>query len=91
MPPSPATKWDRNNVCFDIDQLLLTIGPHDVTSLRLETFVIAALSSILLVSGACFAYAALCRPKCQVMFERCGGALMVTGLGLLGTGLGLRP
>ena len=52
---------------------------------------IAAMSSTCLVLGGSLAYAALRRPSCQAILERCGGALMVTGLALLGTGLGIHP
>lgn len=52
---------------------------------------VAAVSSICLVSGAWLACAALKRPIYKARFERLGGALMVTGLALLGTGLGVRP
>lgn len=50
---------------------------------------IAVVSSICLISGACVAVGALTRPRYQISFERLGGALMVTGLALLGTGLGV--
>lgn len=52
---------------------------------------IATLSSSCLIIGGCVACAALKRPNHQAAFERVGGMLMVAGLALLGTGLGLRP
>ena len=49
-----------------------------------------------LVSSICVIYSVLAspallskRPRYQAAFERLGGGLMVTGLGLLGAGLGL--
>ena len=50
---------------------------------------VGVVSSICVVSGACFAYGALKQPQYRAVFERLGGGLMVTGLGLLGVGLGL--
>ena len=50
---------------------------------------VCVVSSICVVSGACFACVAFKRPRYQAAFERLGGGLMVTGLGLLGAGLGI--
>jgi hypothetical protein len=49
--------------------------------------VVPVLSIVCLVAGTAFAWAATRHPALVATFERCGGALLVTGLVLVGTGL----
>jgi hypothetical protein len=48
---------------------------------------VAAISVISLVSGACAAYSASMLPERTEFLEWCGGALLIAGLAMIGGGL----
>ncbi|MGE0752446.1 MAG: hypothetical protein AB7K64_17890 [Variibacter sp.] len=48
---------------------------------------VAAISVISLVSGACAAYSAPMLPERTEFLEWCGGALLIAGLAMIGGGL----